>query len=258
MTDATAPSAPSAPSGTRVAVITGAGGGLGRAFAAALADAGWTIAALGRTRATLEETVAGLPGPTLTEGTDGPQHLAVVCDVTDEDSVRQAFDAVTDHLGLLDLLVNNAGIPGPTGRLDGVDVADFSATVHTNLTGTFLCTRAAFAWMAAHGGGRIINNGSIAAESPRAGAAAYAASKAAVASLTVYTALDGRDVNVTATELDIGNARTELLGTFSSTEPMFDAAEAARMLVSVADLPTSVSVDRITVTAAGMPYLGRG
>ena len=98
MTDATAPSAPSAPSGTRVAVITGAGGGLGRAFAAALADAGWTIAALGRTRATLEETVAGLPGPTLTEGTDGPQHLAVVCDVTDEDSVRQAFDAVTDHL----------------------------------------------------------------------------------------------------------------------------------------------------------------
>ena len=263
-------SAAAQPTRPRVAVITGAGGGLGRAFATALASAGWTVAALGRTRATLEETIEGLDDLSPADSADGadradradkagvPQHLAVVCDVTDEDSVQIAFDTITDHFGRLDLLVNNAGIPGPTGRLDSVDVADFSATVHTNLTGTFLCTRAAFAWMAAHGGGRIINNGSIAAQSPRAGAAAYAASKAAVASLTVSTALDGRDVNVTATELDIGNARTELLGAFSSSEPMFDAAEAARLLVSVADLPTSVSVDRITVTAAGMPYLGRG
>ncbi len=266
-------SAAAQPTRPRVAVITGAGGGLGRAFATALASAGWTVAALGRTRATLEETIEGLDDLSPADGADRadradgadradragvPQHLAVVCDVTDEDSVQIAFDTITDHFGRLDLLVNNAGIPGPTGRLDSVDVADFSTTVHTNLTGTFLCTRAAFAWMAAHGGGRIINNGSIAAQSPRAGAAAYAASKAAVASLTVSTALDGRDVNVTATELDIGNARTELLGAFSSSEPMFDAAEAARLLVSVADLPTSVSVDRITVTAAGMPYLGRG
>lgn len=272
-------SAAAQPTRPRVAVITGAGGGLGRAFATALASAGWTVAALGRTRATLEETIEGLDDLSPADSADGadradsadgadgadradragaPQHLAVVCDVTDEDSVQIAFDTITDHFGRLDLLVNNAGIPGPTGRLDGVNVADFSATVHTNLTGTFLCTRAAFAWMAAHGGGRIINNGSIAAQSPRAGAAAYAASKAAVASLTVSTALDGRDVNVTATELDIGNARTELLGAFSSSEPMFDAAEAARLLVSVADLPTSVSVDRFTVTAAGMPYLGRG
>ena len=260
-------SAAAQPTRPRVAVITGAGGGLGRAFATALASAGWTVAALGRTRATLEETIEGLDDLSPADSADGadradrtgvPQHLAVVCDVTDEDSVQIAFDTITDHFGRLDMLVNNAGIPGPTGRLDSVDVADFSATVHTNLTGTFLCTRAAFAWMAAHGGGRIINNGSIAAQSPRAGAAAYAASKAAVASLTVSTALDGRDVNVTATELDIGNARTGLLGAFNSSEPMFDAAEAARLLVSVADLPTSVSVDRITVTAAGMPYLGRG
>jgi NAD(P)-dependent dehydrogenase (short-subunit alcohol dehydrogenase family) len=236
----------------RVVAVTGAGGGLGRTFSVALADAGWTVAALGRTRATLEETVAACRG-------DG--HLAVVCDVTDEASVAAAVDRLTDGLGRLDLLVNNAGVPGATGRIDTVDPAAFEETVRTNLVGTFLCTRAAFSWMAAHGGGRIINNGSIAAHAPRAGAAAYAASKAAVASLTVSTALDGREVGVTATELDIGNARTALLESFtadSPPEPTFAAAEAARLLVSVADMPPGVSVDRVTVTAAGMPYLGRG
>ncbi|MGN0094787.1 MAG: SDR family oxidoreductase [Corynebacterium sp.] len=236
----------------RTAVITGAGGGLGRTFAVSLADAGWTVAALGRTRRTLEETVDSCPG----EG-----HLAVPCDVTDRRSVAAAFDRVTAESGRLDLLVNNAGVPGPTGRIDTVDPGDVETTLRTNFTGTLLCTRAAFAWMAAHGGGRIINNGSIAAHAPRAGAAAYAASKAAVASLTVSTALDGRDVGITATELDIGNARTALLDTFTTSaasEPTFDAAEAARLLVSVAEMPANVCVDRVTVTAAGMPYLGRG
>ncbi|MGV0867808.1 SDR family oxidoreductase [Corynebacterium kalidii] len=248
----------------RVVAVTGAGGGLGRTFSVALAEAGWTVAALGRTRATLEETVAACPG-------DG--HLAVVCDVTDEASVTAAVDHLTDRLGRLDLLVNNAGIPGATGRIDTVDPAAFEETLRTNLTGTFLCTRAAFSWMASHGGGRIVNNGSIAAHAPRAGAAAYAASKAAVASLTVSTALDGREVGVTATELDIGNARTALLESFTSSgtssdttsgasttppEPTFAAAEAARLLVSVAEMPPGVSVDRVTVTVAGMPYLGRG
>ncbi len=244
----------------RVAVITGAGGGLGRAFATALADAGWSLALLGRTESTLQETrdaVDGTADDSVSRHLTS-RHLTVVCDVTDEASVTRAFGTVTDHFGRLDVLVNNAGTPGPTGRLDSVELAEFEATLRTNVAGTFLCTRAAFDWMAGHGGGRIINNGSIASHSPRAGAAAYAASKAAVASLTVSTALDGRDVNITATELDIGNARTELLGTFSSTEPMFDAAQAAQLLVSVADLPPEVSVDRVTVTAAGMPYLGRG
>lgn len=244
----------------RVAVITGAGGGLGRAFATALADAGWSLALLGRTESTLQETrdaVDGTADDSVSRHLTS-RHLTVVCDVTDEASVARAFGTVTDHFGRLDVLVNNAGTPGPIGRLDSVEMADFEATLRTNATGTFLCTRAAFDWMAGHGGGRIINNGSIASHSPRTGAAAYAASKAAVASLTVSTALDGRDINITATELDIGNARTELLGTFSSTEPMFDAAQAAQLLVSVADLPPEVSVDRVTVTAAGMPYLGRG
>ncbi|AHW63862.1 Short-chain dehydrogenase/reductase [Corynebacterium glyciniphilum AJ 3170] len=252
MTGFETPPHPDRPADAPVVAITGAGGGLGRTFAVALADAGWTVAALGRTRQTLEETVVACRG-------DG--HLAVVCDVTDRHSVAAAFAQVTGELGRLDLLVNNAGVPGPTGRIDTIDPTDFDTTVRTNLTGAFLCTQAAFTWMAAHGGGRIINNGSIAAHAPRAGAGAYAASKAAVASLTVSTALDGRDVGITATELDIGNARTALLDTFTTnapSEPTFDAADAARLLVSVAQMPTDVSVDRVTVTAAGMPYLGRG
>lgn len=245
-----------------VAVITGAGGGLGRAFATALAGAGWTVAALGRTRDTLDDAVAAC-----TEISDAG-HVPVVCDITDPGSVGQAFATVDAQLGTVDLLVNNAGTPGVTGRIDTVDLAGFEKTLHTNVTGTFLCTQAAFSRMAARSdgrrGGRIVNNGSIASHAPRAGAAAYAASKAAVASLTVSTALDGRDLGITATELDIGNARTALLGTFTgdgsgeAVEPVFDAAEAARLLVSVAALPSGVSVDRVTVTAAGMPYLGRG
>lgn len=234
----------------RVAVVTGAGGGLGRTFAAALAADGWSVACLGRTEATLAETRAVLADP--------DRHLTVVCDIADESSAAAAFATVTDHYGRLDLLVNNAGIPGPTGELDGIDAGEWRATIDTNLTGTFLCTQAAFQWMRGHGGGRIITNGSIAGHRPRAGAAAYAASKAAVASLTVSTSLDGRPYGITATELDIGNARTALLGSFTATEPMFDAAHAAELLLTVANLPAEVSVDQVTVTATAMPYLGRG
>ena len=227
----------------KVAVVTGAGGGLGRMFARALAADGWSLALLGRTRRTLEETGGG---------------LVVPCDITDEASVAAAFQEITSHYGRLDLLVNNAGIPGPTGELHTISPVEWRSTFDTNITGTFLCTQQAFAWMAANGGGRIINNGSIAGHSPRAGVAAYAASKAAVASLTMSTSLDGRPYGITATELDIGNARTALLGSFTGSEPMFDAAEAARLLVAVANMPADVSVDQVTVTAAGMPYLGRG
>jgi NAD(P)-dependent dehydrogenase (short-subunit alcohol dehydrogenase family) len=240
------------PSGTdtppaKVAVVTGAAGGLGRAFCTALTGAGWTVVGWGRTASTLDDLTAS-----------GAAARTTVCDITDEASVAAAVAETTGRYGRLDLLVNNAGTPGPTGRVDTVDSAEFEATLRTNTVGTFLCTRVVFGWMASHGGGRIINNGSIAAHAPRAGAAAYAASKAAVASLTVSTALDGREVGITATELDIGNARTDLLGSFTGDEPMFDAPAAARLLVAVADLPAGVSVDALTVTAAGMPYLGRG
>lgn len=227
--------------------MTGAGGGLGRMFAQALGRDGWAVALMGRTRETLEETAAEIDDA-----------LVVVCDIADEGSVAAAFAEITGWHGRLDLLVNNAGVPGPTGELHTIDPAEWRRTFETNITGTFLCTQQAFAWMADNGGGRIINNGSIAGHSPRPGVGAYAASKAAVASLTVSTALDGRPYGITATELDIGNARTALLGSFTGSEPMFDAAEAARLLVAVAAMPADVSVDQVTVTAAGMPYLGRG
>ncbi|RNE48318.1 SDR family oxidoreductase [Corynebacterium alimapuense] len=237
-------------SAKNVVVITGAGSGLGRTFARALAAAGWSVALIGRRLDRLEETLEGLDPV--------GDHLPLVCDIADPAAVSLAFDQLISHYGRLDLLVNNAGVPGPTGQLDTVGFEAWEQTLATNLTGTFLCTQQAFAWMSAHGGGRIINNGSIAAHAPRSGTAAYAASKAAVASLTVSTALDGRAYGITATELDIGNAQTDLLGSFTGDEPMFDATEAARLLVTVAALPTGVSVDRVTVTAAGMPYLGRG
>ncbi|MCX2162534.1 SDR family oxidoreductase [Corynebacterium auriscanis] len=305
----------------KVAVITGAGSGLGRLFAQELARKGWSIVAVGRTLSSLEETIASLENklsdgfneenstgqnetntqtqqPTTgahpTEqnetntqtqqptagthptgqndvnvqaepGTPAPphepranRHLALTCDVGDEVGVEKMFEEATATFGRLDLLVNNAGAPGPTGEIDTINIEDFDRTVRTNLRGAFLCTQGAFAWMKAHGGGRIINNGSIAATRPRPAAATYAATKAAIASLTVSTNLDGRPYAIRATELDIGNARTDLLGSFTSSEPMFDATRAAQLLASVADLPLDVCVDQVTVTAAGMPYLGRG
>ncbi|WP_260620021.1 SDR family oxidoreductase [Corynebacterium anserum] len=290
---------PHTPYSSPVAVITGAGGGLGRVFAQALAAEGWSIAALGRTSSSLQKTLDSLVGADELRGCDqhsearqdiprvvrditqdeppsddhsaehylaprtknqhsAGKHISITCDVSDEHSVATAFNAVINHYGRLDLLINNAGVPGPTGQLHTVSSTEFRKTIDTNLVGTFLCTHHAFRWMARNGGGRIINNGSIAAHAPRAAAAAYAASKAAVASLTVSTSLDGRDYGITCTELDIGNARTSLLGSFTGNEPMFDAQHAARMLVAVASLPCDVSVDQLTVTATGMPYLGRG
>lgn len=248
---------------SRIAIVTGAGGVLGRAFSTALAQNGWTVAALGRTSASLDATVAACASVSAGSKSHSPHHphhphCAFPCDVTDEKSVSQAFRAVTDRYGQLNLLVNNAGVPGPTGRLDSIDATAFEGVLRTNALGTFLCTREAFSWMSSHGGGRIINNGSIAAHAPRSHTAAYAASKAAVASLTISTALDGRECGITATELDIGNAQSGLLETFNTAEPVFDAAEAAHMLVAIASLPCGVSVDSLTVTATGMPYLGRG
>lgn len=284
----------------KVAVVTGAGSGLGRLFAQELAKKGWSIVAVGRTRETLEETIATfdssasfnngssfdsdtsadsiatfdsdtsfnsgavLNSVASSDNTDtpgaqtAPLHLPLVCDIGEEVGVIKMFEQATATFGRLDLLVNNAGAPGPTGEIHTINIDDFDRTVRTNLRGAFLCTQRAFAWMKDHGGGRIINNGSIAATRPRPAAATYAATKAAIASLTVSTNLDGRPYNIRATELDIGNARTDLLGSFTSSEPMFDATRAAQLLASVAELPLDVCVDQLTVTAAGMPFLGRG
>lgn len=295
------------PAKNKVALITGAGSGLGRLFAQELANHGWSIVAVGRTFETLKETVESLetraPEELKTRAPSAgnhtadshtsadnhtagshtaanqnqpahqnqpshqvqhvapaqPQrHLPLVCDVGDERGVEELFNTATIEFGRLDLLVNNAGIPGPTGEIHTIAIDEFDRTIRTNLRGAFLCTQQAFAWMKDHGGGRIINNGSITSTRPRAAAATYAATKAAIASLTVSTNLDGRPYGIRATELDLGNAGTELLGSFTSSEPMFDATRAAQLLASVADLPLDVCVDQLTVTAAGMPYLGRG
>lgn len=233
----------------KVAVITGAGSGLGRVFATALAAEGWTIVALGRTEETLQATIALLP-----EG----EHGVFICDISDAAQVEATFEQIVERYDRVDLLLNNAGFPGALGRIDLVEPQQFASTINTNFLGTVYCSQQAFGIMAKRGGGRIINNGSIAAHAPRPQAAAYAASKAAVASLTKSLNLDGRGLNIVATELDIGNAQTELLANFSTEEPHFDAAEAGAIVARIAALPLTVTADQVTITASGMPYLGRG
>lgn len=262
----TAPTGPIDESGSRtgssghsVAVVTGAGGGLGRAFSRALLAVGFRVAVLGRTARTLQETADGHPAAEV-----------VVCDVTQEESVDAAFGHVVDTWSRIDVLVNNAGEFGPAGTPDEIDPAAWRHTIDVNLTGSFLCARAAFAVMRSQdpAGGRIINNGSISAHTPRPGSVAYTASKHAITGLTKSIALDGRPYRITCGQLDIGNAATAMTESFDAgvpqadgsvrAEPTFDAAHAARAVVALARLPLGVSVPSMTMIAAGMPYEGRG
>jgi NAD(P)-dependent dehydrogenase (short-subunit alcohol dehydrogenase family) len=245
----------------RVALVTGAGSGLGRAFAQALGTAGWRVALLGRRRSALAQTATGLaPGAALVLPTD----------VSDEAAVSSAFAAVTHAWGRLDVLVNNAGRFGPSGTPDQIDVAQWRETVEVNLTGMFLCARAAFAAMRAQSpqGGRIINNGSISAHVPRPGSIAYTATKHAVTGLTKSIALDGRAFDVRCSQVDIGNAATEMTAAMPlgvpqadgsiRPEPTMDAVYAADIVVHLAGLPLEVEVPFLTITAGGMPLIGRG
>ena len=243
----------------RTAVVTGAGSGLGRAIARALLADGWSVALLGRTRPSLEETAGG-----------GDGVLVLPTDVADEQQVDAAFDEVRDTWGRLDLLVNNAGTFGPAGEVDEVAVADWRATVEVNVTGVFLCARAAVRLMKAQDppGGRIVNNGSISAHAPRPGSVAYTATKHAVTGLTKAIALDGRAHRIVCGQIDIGNAATEMTAGMAHgvrqadgsvrPEPTFDPAHVADAVVQMARLPLEVSVPFTTMLATGMPYLGRG
>ena len=242
-----------------VAVVTGAGSGLGRAFAVALGGAGYDVALLGRTAATLEETAALLG-----------DSLVLPTDVTCADEVDRAFAAVRDEWGRVDVLLNNAGRFGPTGTVDEISVEEWRATVEVNLTGMFLCARAAFALMRAQspGGGRIVNNGSISAYAPRPGSAPYTSTKHAVTGLTKSLSLDGRPFDIRCTQVDIGNAATDMTATMSqgvpqadgsvSPERTFDPRHVAEAVVGIAQLPLDVDVPFLVMTAAGMPWLGRG
>ncbi|HJQ06947.1 MAG TPA: SDR family oxidoreductase [Nocardioides sp.] len=242
-----------------VAVVTGAGSGLGRVVAEALGEAGYAVALLGRTPATLAQVAARIDDV-----------LVLPTDVTDPAQVEAAFAAVDERWGRVDLLVNNAGRFGAAGDVDEVPVEDWLATVSVNLTGSFLCARAAFARMKSQTppGGRIINNGSISAHTPRPGSAAYTASKHAITGLTKSLALDGRPHGIAVGQIDIGNAATDMTAGIAHgarqadgsvrPEPTFDPRHVADAIVAMAALPLEVSVPTLTIMATGMPYVGRG
>ena len=240
----------------KVALVTGAGSGIGRAVARALAGEGWTLALLGRREASRRETL--------------PQALLLPADVADEAQVGAAFATLRERLGRLDLLFNNAGISAPPLPIDELSPAQWRAVVDTNLTGSFLCARAAFALMKVQSprGGRIINNGSISAHSPRPFSAPYTATKHAITGLTKALSLDGRAHDIACGQIDIGNAATDMTQRMRdgilqpngqiAVEPTMDVEDVARAVTYMASLPLSANVQQMTVMARDMPFVGRG
>lgn len=246
----------------RIALVTGAGSGVGRASALALCADGWTVYLAGRRADRLRETARQAP--------DSGRVTAVGADVTDEESVAALFDRIDRDHGRLDLLFNNAGANTQAAPADEVPVDQWRMVIETNLTGTFLCTRQAMALMKRQRprGGRIINNGSVSAQVPRPHAAAYTAAKFGVAGLTRSTGLDGRAFDIACGQIDIGNAATEMTERMADgvlqpdgsrrPEPRIDVRHVARAVVYVASLPLDANVPSITVMATGMPLFGRG
>jgi NAD(P)-dependent dehydrogenase (short-subunit alcohol dehydrogenase family) len=247
----------------RVALVTGAGSGIGRAVALGLLANGYAVALAGRREGALRAT-ADAAGDAA-----GPA-LAVPTDVTDPGSVRRLFDAIRARFGRLDVLFNNAGIAAPSVPLDEITVEQWQGVVDVNLTGAFLCTQQAFALMKAQQprGGRIINNGSLAAHVPRPRSAPYAATKHAITGLTRATALDGRAFDIACGQIDIGNAATSMAAGHHAgalqpngevaSEPLLDLAHVVDAVLYMAALPLDANVPFLTVMATKMPYIGRG
>jgi NAD(P)-dependent dehydrogenase (short-subunit alcohol dehydrogenase family) len=241
----------------RVAVITGAGSGIGRAVALAFLADGFRVVLAGRREGALREVLAAA-------GAARGSGVAVGCDVTDAASVQALFARVSREFGRLDVLFNNAGITAPAVPLEELPVGAWNAVVATNLTGPFLCTQEAFRIMKnqAPRGGRIINNGSISAHAPRARSVAYTATKHAMTGLTKSTSLDGREYDIACGQIDIGNARTELADQLAKAsaapEPLMDVEHVARAVLSMANLPLSANVQFMTIMATKMPFIGRG
>jgi NAD(P)-dependent dehydrogenase (short-subunit alcohol dehydrogenase family) len=247
---------------SKVAVVTGAGSGIGRAAALALLQDGYCVVLAGRREQPLTEVaqLAGAPERT----------LVVPTDVTDEASVLALFDTTVRHFGRVDVLFNNAGISAPPVSLEDLTLAQWQSVVDVNLTGMFLCLRQAFRMMKAQTpqGGRIINNGSIAATTPRPNSMPYSATKHAVTGLTKSAALDGRKYGIAVGQIDIGNAATEMAQSMQAgilqangqvaVEPVMDVAVAGQSVLYMANLPLSANVLFHTVMATNMPFVGRG
>ncbi|TFK20006.1 short-chain dehydrogenase/reductase SDR [Coprinopsis marcescibilis] len=246
----------------KTAIVTGASSGIGQRSAVALSKAGWNVVISARRAEALEETAKECPSST----------LVVPGDVTDEGFVKKLFALTLEKYGKLDLLFNNAGIPGPKGVFDTIPLVEFKQTLDVNVTASFLCAREAFRIFKKQDpqGGRIINNGSIAAHVPRPHTAAYAISKHAISGLTKATALDGRPFGIACTQIDIGNACTSFGGAASSAqgalqpdgryvpEATFDPEHVASTIVHIASLPNEVSMLEVNIMATAAPYVGRG
>ena len=246
----------------KVALITGAGSGIGRNAALALLQNGFVVVLAGRRKMALEETAK--------LANDSSQTLIVPTDVSQPEAVQNLFEQIKKVYGRLDLLFNNAGVGAPGVLLEDLDFEDWKRVVDINLTGAFLCTQEAFKIMKTQKpmGGRIINNGSISAHVPRPNSAPYTATKHAISGLTKSTALDGRKYNIACGQIDIGNALTEMAERMAggvpqadgsiAVEPTFDVNHVGDAIVYMANLPPGANVLSLTVMASNMPYVGRG
>src|SRR5260221_10362738 len=252
----------------KIAVITGAGSGIGRATAHALLEAGWNVALAGRRRDMLEETAA--LAPIGKEGAPPPRTLAVPTDIRDPSQIAALFEAVKATYGRIDLLFNNAGISTRNIPFEELTYEQWSDVVAVNLTGSFLCAQHAYRMMKAQDpqGGRIVNNGSVSAHVPRRNSTPYASTKHALTGLTRSLSLDGREYNIACGQIDIGNAATTrnedtARGRLQATgrveaEPRMDVRDVAKGVLYMASLPLEANVQFMTVMATTMPYIGRG
>ena len=250
-------------SSTKVAIVTGAGTGIGKAVAVALLQEGYRVALAGRRKERLDQAVADA-------GPAGARALVVPTDVSDPQSVRALFVRTKEAFGRLDLLFNNAGINAPGIPLEELGYEQWKAVVDINLTGAFLCTQEAFKLMKSQDprGGRIINNGSISAHAPRPNSAPYTATKHAITGLTKSTSLDGRKYDIACGQIDIGNALTELAARMAkgvpqangsvAVEPLMDVGHVASAVLSMARLPLDANIQFMTIMATKMPFVGRG
>lgn len=250
------------PFNKKIAIVTGAGTGIGKHTSLAFLREGYAVTLAGRRKELLEQTAreSGNPG----------NALVVAADISDPGDVRALFNKTAERFGRLDVLFNNAGIVAPPVLLEDLTLEQWQSVVDVNLTGAFLCTQEAFRIMKKQtpAGGRIINNGSLSAHVPRPNSAPYTATKHAITGLTKSTALDGRKYGIACGQIDIGNAGTDLTSSFSEgvpqadgrimAEPTMDVEHAAKAVLQMASLPLDTNVQFMTIMATGMPFIGRG